>query len=98
MFCLAIGKPTKKIFVGGLPHEIRSVEFKDYFTKFGEVVDAQVMMDHRTGNSRGFGFVTFLEEESAERVLGRGLNTARVDFNGKLVEVKRAESRTALVQ
>mmetsp|Transcript_38544 Transcript_38544/g.152000 ORF Transcript_38544/g.152000 Transcript_38544/m.152000 type:complete len:187 (-) Transcript_38544:3792-4352(-) len=54
------------------------------------------MIDHRTGNSRGFGFVTFRDEEATENVLGRGSNTTKIDINGKMVEVKRAESRNAL--
>ncbi|KAJ8905822.1 hypothetical protein NDN08_002327 [Rhodosorus marinus] len=89
-------RPTKKIFVGGLPHDIRSEDFKDFFTKYGAVEDAQVMIDHRTGNSRGFGFVTFQDEDATENVLGRGSNTTKIDINGKMVEVKRAESRNAL--
>ena len=30
-------------------------EFKAYFIKYGTVADAQIMVDHATGRSRGFG-------------------------------------------
>jgi RNA-binding protein Musashi len=44
-----------KIFVGGLASEVTEKEFGDYFSKFGIVKDAVVMVDRNTGSSRGFG-------------------------------------------
>ncbi len=32
---------------------------KEYFSDFGEVVDSVVMTDRMTGETRGFGFITF---------------------------------------
>lgn len=84
-----------KLFVGGLPAQCGEAEFKDYFQSFGEVVEAQVMIDHNTGNSRGFGFVTFLSEETVEQVVGPGRSNTRHEIMGKSVEVKRAEPKGA---
>ena len=46
-FGLGYGKPRslspldeKKIFVGGLPHNLTDMQFELYFTKFGRVTDA----------------------------------------------------------
>jgi RNA recognition motif-containing protein len=36
------------------------------FTAFGDVRDANIVMDRETGRSRGFGFVTFAEKAQAE--------------------------------
>ena len=36
------------------------------FTEFGQVQDANIVMDRETGRSRGFGFVTFAEKSQAE--------------------------------
>jgi RNA recognition motif-containing protein len=41
--------------VGGLASEVTEKEFGDYFSKFGIVKDAVVMVDRNTGSSRGFG-------------------------------------------
>lgn len=30
-------------------------QFRDYFSQYGEVVEAQIMQDHMSGRSRGFG-------------------------------------------
>jgi hypothetical protein len=43
--------------VGGLAAEVTEKEFGDYFSKFGIVKDAVVMVDRNTGSSRGFGYV-----------------------------------------
>ena len=30
-------------------------QFRAYFSQYGEVVEAQIMQDHMSGRSRGFG-------------------------------------------
>lgn len=47
-------------------------EFKSYFAGFGSVVEHQIMQDHSTGRSRGFGFVTFDSEQTVEDILAHG--------------------------
>ena len=47
-------------------------EFKSYFAGFGAVVEHQIMQDHSTGRSRGFGFVTFDNEQTVEDILAHG--------------------------
>lgn len=84
-----------KVFVGGLPSQCGNDEFKAYFGTYGDVVDAQVMIDHNTGNSRGFGFVTFANESSVDTVVGPGRSNSRHEIMGKCVEVKRAEPKGA---
>lgn len=79
-----------KVFVGGLASEITEKEFGDYFSKFGIVKDAVVMVDRNTGSSRGFGFVTFEKEETVEIVMKQ-----EHEIMGKYVETKRAEPRDA---
>ncbi|QDS71785.1 hypothetical protein FKW77_009359 [Venturia effusa] len=79
---------TAKIFVGGVSQECTEQYFKEFFMKFGRVIDATLMMDKDTGRPRGFGFVTFDGEESVDRTLMQPLN-----IHGKPIEVKRAEPR-----
>jgi RNA recognition motif-containing protein len=48
-----------KVFIGGLSCQTSEEGLRYYFEKFGELVDVALMSDKRTGQPRGFGFVTF---------------------------------------
>ncbi|KAL7064464.1 hypothetical protein AAHC03_05807 [Spirometra sp. Aus1] len=50
-------QPT--IFVGQLKPTTSEADLKVYFSKFGTVKSARVVTNRTTGESRGFGFVTF---------------------------------------
>ncbi|KAG5027757.1 hypothetical protein JHK87_011271 [Glycine soja] len=81
---------TKKIFVGGIPSNVTEDEFRDFFTRYGEVKDHQIMRDHSTNRSRGFGFITFDSEEAVDDLLSMG---NKIDFAGSQVEIKKAEPK-----
>jgi RNA-binding protein Musashi len=80
---------TAKIFVGGVSPEATEEIFRDFFSKFGRVIDATLMMDKDTMRPRGFGFVTFDGDAAVERTLAN----QPLIILGKQVEVKRAEPR-----
>jgi RNA recognition motif-containing protein len=50
-------------------------------SSFGAVEEAIVIQDRNTGRSRGFGFVTFVDPESAAKVL----NGAPHELDGRQV-------------
>ncbi|KAG9154966.1 hypothetical protein Leryth_012161 [Lithospermum erythrorhizon] len=83
---------TKKIFVGGLPLSLSEEDLKEYFSSYGEIIEYQIMLDHTTGRSRGFGFVTFEHEDSVDRIFSDG---RMHELDGKKVEIKRAEPKRA---
>jgi len=53
---------SMKLFVGGIAPDSTKESLGNYFERFGEVREFHIMMDNATGNSRGFGFVTFMSE------------------------------------
>eukprot|EP00930_Biecheleria_cincta_P074978 TRINITY_DN62178_c0_g1_i1.p2 TRINITY_DN62178_c0_g1~~TRINITY_DN62178_c0_g1_i1.p2 ORF type:complete len:348 (-),score=59.48 TRINITY_DN62178_c0_g1_i1:49-1065(-) len=75
-----------KIFVGGLPPSVDYDKLTAYFSKFGTIEDAVVMMDASTQRSRGFGFVTFSNNSAVEAVMAVYKTN---EIEGKWVEVKR---------
>lgn len=86
---------TKKLFVGGLPMDITEESFREYFEKFGVVEDSIVMLDRDSGKPRGFGFITFEDEESTERVLE---NNERNYIGGKWIDCKKAVPKQNEIQ
>ena len=58
---------AKKLFVGNLAWEVGAEDLQEAFSPFGTVSDAFVAKDKFSGRSRGFGFVTFDNEEEAEK-------------------------------
>ncbi|XP_077216884.1 uncharacterized protein LOC143851363 [Tasmannia lanceolata] len=87
-----VGPKTKKIFVGGIPSSLTEDKFKEYFSSYGTVVEHQIMVDHSTGRSRGFGFLTFESEDTVEEIISKGKTH---ELGGKQVEVKKAEPKRA---
>lgn len=79
----------RKIFVGGLSISTTAEMMRLFFSQFGEVADAVVMRDPVSNRSRGFGFVTYAEPESVEKV-----QRARPHIiDSKTVDTKRAFPR-----
>ncbi|KAF5661406.1 glycine-rich RNA-binding mitochondrial-like protein [Fusarium heterosporum] len=82
---------SAKLFVGGLAWATTDESLRDAFTQFGEVTEARVIFDRETQRSRGFGFVTFAEEESADVAIDQMDNQ---EIDGRRVKVNKAETRS----
>ncbi|KAL0570019.1 hypothetical protein V5O48_011938 [Marasmius crinis-equi] len=78
-----------RYFVGGLSPNTTSDSMKEFFTAFGKVVDATVMLDRETGRSKGFGFVTFEDATNTDQLVGKALT-----MDDKQIEVKAAQPRS----
>ncbi|KAM0041220.1 putative RNA recognition motif domain, nucleotide-binding alpha-beta plait domain superfamily [Helianthus debilis subsp. tardiflorus] len=86
---------TKKIFVGGIPLTLMEDELKEYFSNYGDILEHQIMLDHVTGRSRGFGFVTFDSEDAVDTFFADG---QLHELGGKQVEIKRAEPKRGVME
>jgi RNA recognition motif-containing protein len=58
-----------KLYVGNLPYSVTADSLKAMFAEFGEITDATVISDKYSGRSKGFGFVLFASEESAQNAI-----------------------------
>lgn len=56
-----------KVFVGGLAWETPKEAMREHFDKYGDIVEAVIISDKLTGRSKGYGFVTFKDAESAKK-------------------------------
>jgi len=83
---------AKKLFVGGLSWNTTTETLKAAFEAHGPVPDAIVMTDRETGQSRGFGFVTFANDADADKAV-EALNGTLLD--GRPIRVDVAADRPA---
>ncbi|KAM3251113.1 putative RNA-binding protein ARP1 isoform X2 [Capsicum annuum] len=56
-----------KVFVGGLAWETPKEAMREHFDKYGDILEAVIISDKLTGRSKGYGFVTFKDAESAKK-------------------------------
>ena len=79
---------TMKLYVGNLPFSVTEEALKKVFSEFGEVEEANVIVDKFSRRSKGFGFVTFSNDESAKKAID-ALNEK--DFEGRNLKVSEAK-------
>jgi len=59
----------KKLYVGNLPWSMSGDSLKELFSQYGEISEAIIISDRMSGRSKGFGFVTFVNEADAEKAV-----------------------------
>ena len=58
---------AKKLYVGNLSFDMLDEDLEQAFAEYGEIVSVVIVKDRDSGRSRGFGFVEFADEESAQK-------------------------------
>ncbi len=81
------------IYVSNLSFNVQDEDLKGFFTPYGEVTSAKVIMDKFTGKSRGFGFVEMTDNAAAKTAISE-LDNGMVDGrNIKVTEARPKEDR-----
>ncbi|PKU82706.1 31 kDa ribonucleoprotein, chloroplastic [Dendrobium catenatum] len=60
---------SRRLFVGNIPMNIPTKKLLGFFAKYGEIEEGSVIYDHETGESKGYGFVTFKTFEDATNAI-----------------------------
>lgn len=68
---MASPEPQCNVYVANLPHTMNSKQLLEFFSRYGRVVHANVLRDIASGQSRGVGFVMFLESRDALAVCSK---------------------------
>lgn len=81
---------STKLFVGGLSWNTTDDSLRQTFESHGPVQEANVVTDRETGRSRGFGFITYADEATAQIAISQ-LNGSSLD--GREITVNIAQER-----
>lgn len=78
-----------KIYIGNIDYSASEDELEEHFSRFGEIQYVNIPVNRYTGKTRGFGFVTFHDNEDARKAMS--LNGS--DFKGRQIQVNFAKER-----
>ena len=80
---------STRLFVGNLAFKAKDQDLHDLFATHVGVEKAEVVTDHYDGRSRGFGFVTVMSQEDAERAVEK---LSGATLCGRAIRVEIAKS------
>ena len=79
-----------KLYVGNLSKQVTDAQLNDLAISFGTLVSANVAVERKSGESKGFGFIDFSNDDEAHAAItaldGR-------DVNGQALKVDEAKPR-----
>lgn len=79
-----------KLLIRNLARSTTEDTLRDMFEKFGAVQSCTLVMDQKSGTSKGFGFVNMPRAGDAKAAM-KTLNGATLD--GRIIRVKKAEPK-----
>jgi RNA recognition motif-containing protein len=79
-----------KLYVGNLSKQVTDAQLNDLATPFGTPSSANVATERSSGDSKGFGFVEFANDDEARAAIA-GLDGR--DVNGQNIKVNEAKPR-----
>ncbi len=79
------------IYVGNLSYDATENDLKELFSPFGNVLDAKVIMNKNTNQSKGFGFVTLDNNTSGQEAIDK-LN--ETEWQGRKIRVNQAKEQS----
>jgi RNA recognition motif-containing protein len=78
-----------KLYVGNIDYAATEAELASYFGEFGDIEFVNIPVNRYTGKARGFGFVSFISKEDAERAM----TLHGSEFKGRQIQVNFAKER-----
>jgi RNA recognition motif-containing protein len=57
------------IYVSNLSYSVQDDDLRGFFSEYGEVSSAKVIMDKYTNRSKGFGFVEMTDDTAAQKAI-----------------------------
>ena len=80
---------NEQIYVGNLPYRVSENEIQRYFARFGSVEGVRIIRNLKTGQSKGYAFVTYNKAMHASEAL----SAHGKDFYGRSMVVRIAKAK-----
>ena len=77
-----------KLYVGNLPFSVDDAKLKELFSSYGDIEEANVIVNKFSNRSKGFGFVTFKNDDDAKKAIEE-MNEKEVE--GRKIAVNEAK-------
>ncbi|PTU17643.1 hypothetical protein P175DRAFT_0504381 [Aspergillus ochraceoroseus IBT 24754] len=87
-------QPRRELFVRSLPASVTTESLAEYFSQSYVIKHAVVVLDPKTKQSKGYGFVTFADVEDSKAALEEFNGST---FEGKKIKVDYAQPRQRVV-
>ncbi|HRQ23464.1 MAG TPA: RNA-binding protein [Anaerolineales bacterium] len=58
-----------QLYVGNLPRLMTQNDLSDLFSRAGDVIEAETLTDGKSGESKGYAFVTMSAQSEADRAI-----------------------------
>jgi RNA recognition motif-containing protein len=88
---LLLGPPGANLFIYHLPEDLTDTDLSTAFAPFGTVVSSKVYKDKKTGESKGFGFVSYDSRNGAEAAIAC-MNGFQIGKKRLTVQHKRTQA------
>lgn len=79
-----------KLYVGNLSKQVTDAQLNDLAVPYGTLLAANVAVERSSGDSKGFGFVEFSNDDEARAAM-TGLDGR--DVHGQVLKVNEAKPR-----
>ena len=79
---------SKKLYVGNLAFGVDEDKLKELFSSYGEIEEVNLIKDKFSNRSKGFGFITFTNDEDADKAISE-MNEKEVE--GRKLTVNEAK-------
>ena len=83
------------IYISNLSFNIQDKDLSGFFTGYGEVSSAKVIMDKVTNRSRGFGFVEMPDNTASKKAIAELDWAVKDGRTVKVTEARQKEERPA---
>jgi len=80
------------IYISNLSPTTLDKDLRGFFSEYGEVSSAKIIMDRVTMRSRGFGFVEMPDDEASKKAIAALDGTTK---DGRVIQVTEAKPKKA---